>query len=142
MSCCVCISHMADLYHAIHPHAMAYSLLLAYRHFSSLLSSVFLLPQNWFKKDLTIESLSFRLQKSHAHPIPSCKMGSPPLLVNPAACLGQRTMSEEVRDVLVILGHMKNAQPQKVKVGSAIHLPFDAFEAIDLPFHLPLTPRL
>jgi len=51
-------------------------------------------------------------------------------------------MSEEVRDVLVILGHMKNAQPQKVKVGSAIHLPFNAFEAIDLPFHLPLTPWL
>ena len=54
-------------------------------------------------------------------------------------------MREEVRDIqliLVILGHMKNAQPQKVKVGSAIHLPFDAFEAIDLPFHLPLTPRL
>ena len=77
--------------------------------------------------------------------IPSCKMGSPPLLVNLVACLRQRTMREEVRDIqliLVILGHMKNAQPQKVKVGSAIHLPFDAFEAIDLPFHLPLTPRL
>src|SRR5216684_1891214 len=50
---------VACLHHAIHARAMAYSLLLAYRHFSSLLSSVFLLPQNWFKKDLTIESLSW-----------------------------------------------------------------------------------
>src|SRR5260370_3074291 len=58
MYCCVCRGNIADFYHAIHVHAMAYSLLLAYRHFSSLLSSVFLLSQNWFKKDLTIESLS------------------------------------------------------------------------------------
>src|SRR5713101_9771446 len=57
MYCCVCRGNIADFYHAIHVHAMAYSLLLAYRHFSSLLSSVFLLSQNWFKKDLTIESL-------------------------------------------------------------------------------------
>src|SRR5258708_1632488 len=56
-----CVYNMAGLHHAIHARAMAYSLLLAYRHFSSLLSSVFLLPQNWFKKDLTIESLSFSL---------------------------------------------------------------------------------
>src|SRR5258707_15642407 len=67
MYCCVCRGNIADFYHAIHVHAMAYSLLLAYRHFSSLLSSVFLLPQNWFKRDLTIESLS---TVTHLSPFP------------------------------------------------------------------------
>src|SRR5713101_6409148 len=66
MYCCVCRGNIADFYHAIHVHAMAYSLLLAYRHFSSLLSSVFLLSQNWFKKDLTIESLS-RVRERGGH---------------------------------------------------------------------------
>src|SRR6266849_1784272 len=70
MYCCVCRGNIADFYHAIHVHAMAYSLLLAYRHFSSLLSSVFLLSQNWFKKDLTIESLS-KAKKL----LPCCKAG-------------------------------------------------------------------
>jgi hypothetical protein len=51
-------------------------------------------------------------------------------------------MRTNVRNISFILGRMKNAQPQQVKVGPAIHLPFEAFEAIDLPFHLSLTPGL
>jgi hypothetical protein len=48
-------------------------------------------------------------------------------------------MRENVRvSPQFMLGHMKNAQPQQVKVGPAIHLPFEAFEAINLPFHLSL----
>src|SRR5260370_1737256 len=77
MYCCVCRGNIADFYHAIHARAMAYSLLLAYRHFSSLLSSVFLLSQNWFKKDLTIESLSMATRSALARQSGSRPLASP-----------------------------------------------------------------
>jgi hypothetical protein len=43
--CCVILDRVS--LHAIHARAMADCFLLVSRHFSSLLSSVFLLPQNW-----------------------------------------------------------------------------------------------
>ena len=37
---------------------------------------------------------------------------------------------------------MEDAETEEVKLSPSIHLPFQAFEPMDVPFHLTLIPRL
>ena len=77
-------------------------------------------------------------------------MGSSPLLVNPLACshrVGESRKNfpthgkEAVSQQETKLGGMEDAEAKEVKPRPSIHLPFQAFEAIDLAFDLPLAPR-
>ena len=34
----------------------------------------------------------------------------------------------------------KNTSPQEIEASSAVHLTFDSFEPVDLPFYLTVTP--
>jgi hypothetical protein len=38
------------------------------------------------------------------------------------------------------LGDMEDAETEEVKLSPSIHLPFQAFEPIDVPFNLTLIP--
>jgi len=35
---------------------------------------------------------------------------------------------------------VKDAQPEQVEAGAAIHLPLDQLQTVDLPFHHPVAP--
>jgi hypothetical protein len=79
------------------------------------------------------------------------KMGSPPHLVNPPACYQGKderrknfsTMGgEAVVHIETKLGDIEDAETKEVKLSPPIHLPFQAFQSVDLAFRLTLTPRL
>src|SRR3954454_24989641 len=69
-------------------------------------------------------------------PTSASKMGSPALLVIVAysAVSPQRSL---FRSRLV-----EDPDPQQLESGSAVHLPLDDFQPIDLPFHRPVAPLL
>ena len=48
---------------------------------------------------------------------------------------------EAVLHIETRLGSMEDAKTKEVKLSPSIHLPFQAFEPIDLPFDLTLAPR-
>jgi hypothetical protein len=75
--------------------------------------------------------------------------GSPPLLVNPPACYDELdesrkplpTIEEEaVSHQETKLGGMEDPQAKEIKLSPSIHLPFQAFQPIDLAFDLSLAP--
>lgn len=82
--------------------------------------------------------------------MPHGRIGSPPLLVNPPACyhrVGESRKNFPTNGEEVVthqetrLGSMENSEAKEIKPSPSIHLPFQTFEPIDLPFDLTLAPR-
>jgi hypothetical protein len=61
-------------------------------------------------------------------------LGSGSLLVK--RCVGSRMRWQRRKS-----GRVKDAQPEQVEAGAAIHLPLDQLQPVDLPFHHPVAPR-
>jgi hypothetical protein len=79
--------------------------------------------------------------------LPHGRIGSPPILVNPLACYRRAGESrnnfptngeEAVSHQETTLGGMEDSEAKEIKLSPAIHLPFNTFEPIDLPFDLTL----